>query len=83
MYFTIGTVKLSNQDRELIRDSWERIDCAADRGEECEPTCWQSFDQITVVIDSNGDIWHDDLLLAYRDADCAVAVGSMERIRIC
>ena len=83
MYLILGAITLSNNDRILIQDCWERIDSAADRAEpECRPASWDTYDCLKLTVDSNGDIWHDGLLLAYREDDHAVVVGSLERVKL-
>ena len=91
MSITFSTVTIVSSDVEAIRDAWERMDAAADRGEDFTAIQWRSnsgeYSLVSgtyaeMAVDENGDIWHDGLLLAYRDGDRAVAVGSGQVARI-
>lgn len=91
MSITFSTVTLVSSDVEAIRDAWERMDAAADRGEDFTAVQWRGRSGVCsrtfcvgaeMAVDENGDIWHDGLLLATRDGDNAVAVGSGQVARI-
>ena len=83
-YIHIGTTaEVSSNDLERIRDCWERIDACADRDEEFTATTWETWQRdVSLTVDSNGDIWHDGLFIASRDGDYMVVCGSLERIRV-
>lgn len=84
--FKIGAHSLLASDREAIRDAFERLDAAADRGESCGDQEWITVDYQTVTVDPGGDLWiaqegGSPEFVAERDGDFLVPAGA-PKIRI-